>query len=200
MKNIKYVVLVIISLIIFNIKVNAASYDMILEKDSGTISKGSNVDLYVTLKNISGISDGILTCEFSLENGTNVTINSLTGVNSWNVTEGEKIVIDTTPGVTSNTRAVKINATINGDSTLKLTSVNCTDGEEEYSASDYTLYLSVTEKESTQTNSSYVTSSTVSQEKTGVEEIFISLLILAAIAGIVIALLNKKNKLFKKSI
>lgn len=200
------ILILILSLFLFAKNTNAANYDMILETKSLEVTENSNVTIYITLNNISGISNGLNVCEATITNDSNITINSITGINGWTVTQGEKLIFDTTAGALIKTQIAQIEATVTGESKVNLTNITCTDGTNEYTASDETIFFEVPSQTITTTEanpitqkSEYTTSTTVESEKTGVLEISFILILITILITLVTIKLNKKN-IFKKSI
>ena len=98
----KVTLLIFLGIMFLVVKVDAASYNMTLNTATQEVVKDSVVDIYVNLNNISGITDGLNVCEFNLDYDSNkITINSISGENNWNVTQGEKIIVDSSYSVTT---------------------------------------------------------------------------------------------------
>lgn len=203
--NKKIGLLIISSIMFMGVKVDAANYNMTLNTSSQEVEKDSVVDIYVNLNSISGITDGLNVCEFNLDYDSNkITINSISGENNWNVTEGEKIIADTSNSVTISSNIVKINAKVLDTNIITIKNINCTDGTNEYPANNNTLSLTIKQQEVTnnqnnnnQTNSDYNSSTTVENSKTGVKEWTITFALIALISLIIKKIVSKKD-LFKK--
>ena len=204
-----YRFLAITMLLIISVNnVNAYNYEMTLNSDSTSYDKNSNVDIFINLKNIS-ILDGLNVCEAKLVyNGDKITVNSITGANGWNVTTGEKLIFDNSSNVTNDMNIGKISITLKEATSLTLSDINCTDGEDEYSTSDYSYELLVkesttttnvsdTQNENVSSSSSYKSSATVDNEQTGVKEYCLLFVIILFISYLIYRLI-KKNDIFKK--
>ena len=209
--NKKIGLLIVLSIMLIGIKVEAASYSMTLNTVNTEVAKDSVVDIYVNLNNISGINDGLNVCEFNLDYDSNkITINSIIGENNWNITQGEKIIADTSISVTANSNIVKINAKVSESNIITLKNINCSDGTNEYSASSNTLSFSLKQEQvnnniinnqnnnsNTGTNNGYNSSGTVESPQTGVKELIFTFLLIAILSFIIKKIVSKKD-LFKK--
>lgn len=207
--NKKIGLLIILGIMFIGVKVDAASYNITLNTTNTEVEKDSVVDIYVNLNNISGITDGLNVCEFNLDyDSSKVTLNSITGENNWNVTQGEKIIVDSSNSVTTNTNIIKINAKILDSNIIILKNINCSDGTNEYSASSNTLSFSLKQEQVNNdnnqdnnsnygTNIDYNSSGTVESPKTGVKELTITLALIALLSFIIKNLFQKKIYLKK---
>jgi len=210
--NKKIGLLIILSIMFIGVKVNASSYNMTLNTTTQEVEKDSVIDIYVNLNSISGITDGLNVCEFNLDYDSNkITINSITGENDWNVTQGEKIIADTSNSVTTNSNIVKINAKVLDSNIITIKNINCTDGTNEYTANTNTLSFSLKQEQvETNTNNNqnnnnanngnnndYNSNGTVESPKTGVKELTITFGLIALISLIIKKIVSKKD-LFKK--
>lgn len=207
--NLKFFCMLFVMFILAN-NVYAASYSVSLKTDNSEVNTGATVDVYVNLNNISGISDGLNACEFKLEYDTNkITVNSVSGENSWNITNGEKVVADTSNAVKSDTNIAKINVTVNGKTNLYINNIVCTDGEDEYSASKSNVSFTIksnansssepdsSNNNNNNTNSSNANSNTsnVNNPETGISIIYIICLLMFLILSLVISLFIRKKYL-----
>lgn len=209
--NKKIGLLVVLSIMFIGVRVNAASYNMTLNTTSQEVEKDSVVDIYINLNNISGITDGLNVCEFNLDyDSSKITINSISGENNWNVTQGEKIIVDTSNSVTTNSNIVKINAKVLDNNIITIKNINCTDGTNEYTASSNTLSFSIKQTQNdnsisnNQNNNSsnnnsndYNSSDNVENPKTGIKELTITFLLIAIVSLLIKKVVSKKD-LFKK--
>lgn len=206
--NKKICLLIILSIMFMEIKVDAANYNINLKTNSLEVEKNSLVDVYVNLNSISGITDGLNVCEFNLDyDTTKITINSISGENNWNVTQGEKIIVDTSNSVTTNTNIVKINAKVLDNNTITIKNINCTDGTNEYTTNSNTLCFSIKTDNSISNNdinnnlnnnsNDYNSSDNVENPKTGFKELTITFLLIALLSFIIKKVISKKD-LFKK--
>lgn len=186
--NKKIGLLIVLSIMFIGVKVDAASYSMTLNTSSQEVEKDSDVDIYVNLNSISGIMDGLNVCEFNLDYDSNkVTINSITGENNWNVTQGEKIIVDSSNSVTTNNNIVKINAKVLDSNIITLKNINCSDGTNEYTTNSNTLSFTIKQEQS----------GTVESPQTGVKELTITFALIALLCLIIKKVVSKKD-LFKK--
>lgn len=201
--------LIILSIMLIGIKVDAASYSMTLNTASQEVEKDSVVDIYVTLDNINGITDGINACWFNLNyDSSKITINSITGENNWTVTKGTNIVVDGN-SVTTKNNIAKINAKILDNSAITIKDIECSDGNNDISASTNTLSFSTKQVQQDNvvnnnisnnnngSNDNYNSSATVEPSETGVKELTIAFLLLAILSLIIKKIVSKKD-LFKK--
>ena len=206
--NKKIGLLIILSVMFIGVKVNAASYNMTLNTATQEVVKDSVVDIYVNLNSISGITDGLNVCEFNLDYDSNkITINSISGENNWNVTQGEKIIVDTSNSVATNSNIVKINAKVLDNNIITIKNINCTDGTNEYTSNPSSLSLSVKQEQvnneisnsqdNNLNNDNYNSSGTVESPQTGVKELTI-VFILIGILSLIIKKVIAKKDLFKK--
>lgn len=210
--NKKIGLLIILSIMFIGVKVNAASYNMTLNTATQEVVKDSVVDIYVNLNSISGITDGLNVCEFNLDYDSNkITINSISGENDWNVTQGEKIIADTSNSVTTTSNIVKINAKVLDTNIITIKNINCTDGTSEFTANSNTLSFSIKQEQAenntnnnqnnnsinNESNNDYNSSGTVESPKTGVKEWTITFALIALISLIIKKIVSKKD-LFKK--
>ena len=202
------------------IQVNAANYEFILNGDTN-LTRNSNSIIYVGLKNIN-ISNGLNVCECKLEyDANNLVINSIVGENGWTVTNGEKIIFDNSNNVKSDSNIGRINITLKNDTILKVTNINCTDGENEYPVEDYILNFNLekattstttttkkitsTSKEVTTTikssdnssSSNYKSSTTTEQKSTGVKEYCLIFIVISLLTYMIFRIVKKKD-IFKK--
>jgi len=209
--NKKIGLLIILSIMFIGVKVNASSYNMTLNTTSTEVVKDSVIDIYVNLNNITGITDGLNVCEFNLEYDSNkMTINSINGENDWNVTQGEKIIVDSSNSVTTNSNIVKINAKVLDSNIITIKNINCTDGTNEYTANSNTLSFTVKQEQvdnditnnqnnntNSESNNDYNSSNNVENPKTGLPEV-IGLLSAILVVTLMIYKVIKKKDLLKK--
>lgn len=201
----KVVLIFILSILFIGVKVNAASYSMTLNTDSTEIQKDTNVDIYIKLNNINGITEGLNVCELKLAyDNTKVTINSIKGENDWNVTEGEKIILDSSTSVKTESNIAKINAKILDSTTITINNISCTDGINEYQTTSNTLNITMKQTdniiEDTNVevdNKEYQSSNTVENEKLGITELSITFILIAIISLFLKRIISKKD-LFRK--
>lgn len=187
------------------LNVKASSYTMTFNTSTKTLQKNSNVDIYVLLSNINGISNGLNVCEFELGyDEEKVTINSIIGENNWNVTQGEKIIVDSSNPITTNSNVVKINVKVMDSNTLTIKNINCTDGDAEYSTVSSTVSFIVEQNTNnmdsnvnSDNNNVYNSSDTVNGPETGVVEFSIVFFITVILLLFIRRLILRMN-LFKK--
>ena len=102
--------------------VDAATYNMILETQSLSVDENSNVDIFITLDNINGTTNGLNGCLADLKTDSNIVINSIENMNGWEVTQGNRLLLDGS-NVFNRTQIAKINATVKGETILSLTNI-----------------------------------------------------------------------------
>ena len=146
----KILKLLFISLLFMTIKVNAASYNLVLEGIT-SVDKNSSIDAYIAIKNIDGFQDGILGCTASLNSSSNIKINSVSGLNGWTVLYGTGISADIYPGVTSYSRLAVVNLTVLGEGTLTLSNSYCSDGNIELGSGNSSLNYTIKQTTTTTT-------------------------------------------------
>jgi len=209
--NKKIGLIISLSILFSGVNVDAASYNMTLNTATQEVLKDSAVDIYINLNNINGITEGLNVCEFNLDyDSTKISINSISGENNWNVTQGEKIIVDSSNSVTTNSNIVKINANVLDNNVITLKNINCSDGTNEYTASTNTLSFSIKQEQvnndiannqddnsNNGTNNDYNSSGTVESPKTGVKELTITFALIALLSFIIKKIVSKKD-LFKK--
>ena len=208
-------IFLILTILIIGIKnVNASSYTLDLETTNLNVEKNSKIDISIVLKDINDIANGLNVCEASITNTNGIKVDSITGLNSWNITLGDKLLLDSNVGITSNTTIATINATINDTGTITLSNIKCSDGENEYTTANKTLSITVIEEEpiidntinnnikndnNIETNVEVESSTTIENPQTGVMSITLIMLMLIIFSFILIKF-NKRYNLFKRKI
>lgn len=209
-------IFLILTILIIGIKnVNASSYTLDLETTNLNVEKNSKINISIVLKDINDIANGLNVCEASITNTNGIKVDSITGLNSWAITLGDKLLLDSSVGITSNTTIATINATINDTGTITLSNIKCSDGENEYTTANKTLSITVIEEEPSinstiddnsnendkniETNVEVESSTTIKNPQTGVMSITLIMLMLIIFSFILIKF-NKRYNLFKRKI
>ena len=129
MKKISYVLTLLICCL--NIShVYALTYDLKTSVNNNSVKKGSVNEIKVTLNNIQGTNIGISICSLNILLDNNLVLDSnVRTLNSWTMTQGDFYLFDTASVVTSSSDLFVIPVKVNGNGSVRLTDIQCSDGE-----------------------------------------------------------------------
>jgi len=153
MKNIFKIIICLLFLSCIN--VNAASFSMNLSGNTN-VKVGEEVNVSISLNNISDIPNGLNACQASLTS-SGLSINSISG-NGWNVTSGNILIMDSSNSITSSGTIATIKAIVNSAGSITISNIMCSDGENEYNAGSKTINFTI--KEEVQNNNPNTQSTT----------------------------------------
>lgn len=158
MKNIFKVIICLLFLSCVN--VNATSFSMNLSGNT-SVKVGEEVNISISLNNISGIPNGLNACQATLTS-SGLSINSIVG-NGWNVTNGSVLIMDSSNSITNSGTIATIKATVNSAGSITISNIMCSDGENEYNASNRTINFTI-KKEGQTTTKRVETSKTTTKQ------------------------------------
>ena len=156
MKNIFKIIICL--LFLYCINVNAASFSMNLSGNTN-VKVGEEVNVSISLNNISDIPNGLNACQASLTS-SGLSINSISG-NGWNVTSGNILIMDSSNSITSSGTIATIKAIVNNAGSITISNIMCSDGENEYNAVSKTINFTI--KEEVQNNNNNTNNQTTTK-------------------------------------
>ena len=140
----KVLKIIICLLFLSSLKVNASSFSMNLSSSNTSVKVGEEVNVSISLNNISDIPNGLNACQATLTS-SGLSINSVIG-NGWNVTSGNILIMDSSNSVTSSGTIATIKATVNSGGSITISNIMCSDGENEYNAGSKTINFTIKEE------------------------------------------------------
>ncbi|MBQ2872827.1 MAG: hypothetical protein IJE89_02385 [Bacilli bacterium] len=145
MKNKFKFLLVLLVSIVFTPKVYASfTYDIEMDVDSTSVKKGSVTEIKVSLDNIQGDNDGIVTCSMNIFFDSNILLDSkIRTLNSWTMTTGNFYMFDTGDFVFDRTEMFIIPVKVNGNGSVKLFDIVCSDAVVEEITSDKSIEFTI---------------------------------------------------------
>lgn len=167
MKNILKIIICILFLSSMN--VNASSYSMNLSGNTN-VKVGEEVNVSVSLNNISDIPNGLNACQATLTS-SGLSINSVSG-NGWSAQHlGETLMLYDMSGssVTSNSTIATIKVKVNSAGSITISNIECSDGENDYNAGSKTINFTIKEEGQNNNNNNtnnQTTTKRVETEKT----------------------------------
>lgn len=161
MKNIFKIIICLLFLSCIN--VNAASFSMNLSGNT-KVKVGEEVNVSVSLNNISDIPNGLNVCQATLTS-SGLSINSIVG-NGWNVTSGNILIMDSSNSITSSGTIATIKAIVNSAGSITISNIMCSDGENEYNAGSKTINFTIKEELQNNNTNTQTTTKRVEVPKT----------------------------------
>ena len=167
-----YYLCVLILLFLFIPKVYALTYDIDVLVDNTSVSVGTVKEIKVSLKNINATENGIDVCSMNISFEKNILLNSsIKTLNDWDLTTGDMYLFDSDP-VFDDVDMFLIPVKINGNGSVKLSNIFCSDGADEVSFVDKEIKFTVVATESnsnsnnngSNNNSSSGTGNTMTEE------------------------------------
>ena len=129
MKKISYVLTLLICCLNI-LHVYALTYDLKTSVNNNSVKNGSVNEIKVTLNNIQGTNIGISICSLNILLDNNLVLDSnVRTLNSWTMTKGDFYLFDTASVVTSSSDLFVIPVKVNGNGSVRLTDIQCSDGE-----------------------------------------------------------------------
>ena len=140
-------VFILVLFISFGPKVSALSYDINTLGDI-SVDKGSKIEINVSIDNIKDTTDGISVCSMKILFDKNILLeSSIRTLGSWTMTRGDMYLFDTGTPVLSNSNMFTIPVVVNGEGTIQLSDILCSDGVEEVDVSNKKINFHIKEKE-----------------------------------------------------
>ena len=118
-------------------RVYAFSYDININVDTSSVKVGTKKELKVSINNIQDTTDGVVTCSMNILFDKNIALDSsIKTLNSWSMMTGDMYLFDTGSPVFDSSEMFTIPVKVNGDGTIKLNNILCSDGIEEIEISN----------------------------------------------------------------
>lgn len=125
-------------------RVYAFSYDININGDTSSVKVGTKKELKVSINNIQDTTDGVVTCSMNILFDKNIALDSsIKTLNSWSMMTGDMYLFDTGSPVFDSSEMFTIPVKVNGDGTIKLNNIVCSDGVEEIEISNKQFSLTV---------------------------------------------------------
>lgn len=142
-KKFKYLFFGIL-LILFIPKVYAFTYDINMTTKNTSVKKGSVSEIKVSLDNIKGDNKGIVVCEMKISFNGDIALDSkVRTLNSWTMTAGKKYLFETGDFVFDNSDMFVIPVKVNGNGSVKIFDIACSDAVVEAKADDNEMEFTV---------------------------------------------------------
>ena len=126
MKKIKYIFIIII-FTLFIPRVYALSFDINTDVEV-SVKEGTKKDLVVSIDNIIDTTEGIYVCTMNILFDKNIELYSpIRTLGSWTMTTGSIYLFDTGSPVFNDTDMFVIPVKVNGEGTIRLNNIVCTD-------------------------------------------------------------------------
>lgn len=110
-------------------RVYAFTYEVQTSVSNLEMSSGTETEIRVSLKNIKGTSDGIASCSLNIEFDNSILLNSkVRTLGGWTLTTGKVYLFDTGNFALNDTEVFIIPVKVNGSGAVKLTNIECSDG------------------------------------------------------------------------
>ena len=133
------------------------TYDINVEVETTSLKKGSLAELKVVLNNIKGDNKGIVTCSMNISFDNNILLDSkIRSLNSWTVTTGNFYIFDTRDIVFDNSEMFIVPVKVNGNGSVKLFNIMCSDGVTEESTSDKEIKFSIVSEDDNNTDNNLI--------------------------------------------
>lgn len=143
MKKIKYLYFILL-FTLFIPKVYAFTYELQTSVDNTLVSAGTVKEIKVSLNNIQGTDDGIMSCSLNIQFDSNILLDSqVRTLESWTMTTGKMYLFDTGNAVMNNSSMFIIPVKVNGVGAVKLVDIVCSDGNTNASVNDKTINFTI---------------------------------------------------------
>lgn len=117
---------------LFNLFVSpvyAFTYDIGTNFSNDDLVKGAEIELKVNIKDIKGTNEGIFGCTLDIEFSNNVVLNSkIRSLDNWTMTTGNLYLFDRGMPVLNDTDLFVIPVKVNGNGIVKISNIECNDG------------------------------------------------------------------------
>lgn len=134
---------------VFIPKVYAFTYDLETTAGVSMVAKGTVKQIKVSLKEVQGVVDGFGACTVKISFDEGLSLNgNVKASNGWTVLPGNIYSFDTSESFVSNAEMFVIPVKINNAGSVKLTNIECSDGETKEAISDKIISFTVSEKNS----------------------------------------------------
>lgn len=111
-------------------KVYAFTYELETVVPSVEVGEGSETEIKVSLKNISGTDLGIASCSLRMEFDETVVLNpKVRSLGNWTLTKGELYLFDTGDVAIDKSEMFIIPLKVNGNGSVRISDIECSDGE-----------------------------------------------------------------------
>lgn len=143
MKKFNYIYTLIL-FAVFIPKVYAFTYEVSVDTGATSVPVGTVKDVKVSLKNVKDTTDGIAACSMNILFDENISL--VTGVkasNGWTITFGNVYMFDTGNFVLSESEMFTFSVKVNGNGNVKLTNIECSDGNTKVSLGDKSINFNV---------------------------------------------------------
>lgn len=125
-------------------RVYAFTYELGVENESYSVKEGSINVIRVSLKNVQGTDYGISTCSLNITFDDGILLNSkISTLNSWTMMTGKIYLFDTANGILNDSDMFTIPVKVNNQGMVKITNIQCSDGEEKVSVSDKNVVFTI---------------------------------------------------------
>lgn len=143
MKKVNYL-FIILGFCLFIPKVYAFTYDFNTSVNNTSVKSGTATEIKVSLNNVQGTSMGIAICSVDISLDDSIVLNSdIRTLNSWTMTRGDFYLFDTGNSVFNSSDMFVIPVKVNGNGSVKLRSIECSDGETIESIGDKSINFTV---------------------------------------------------------
>ena len=120
---------VLLLFILFIPKVYAFTYEVETSVSNLKFTLGTETEIRVSLKNITGTNVGISMCSLNIEFDDNILLSSMVRtLGSWTLTTGKTYLFNTSNFALNDTELFVIPVKVNGAGSVKLTNIECFDG------------------------------------------------------------------------
>ena len=143
MKKLNYL-FVLLMFSIFIPRVYAFTYDVETVVSSLDVEIGTETEIKVGIRDIQGTSSGIKSCSLNVEFESGILLNSqVKTFDNWELTTGKVYSFSANNNVLNNSDLLIIPVKVNGDGRVKLTNINCSDGDSSSKIDDVSVSFTV---------------------------------------------------------
>lgn len=133
-------------------EVYAFTYDLDTSVNTTSVIEGTVKEIKVNLKNVQGVSGGFGACSMKIELDSNILLNGdIRSGNGWTLMPGDIYAIETSSSFVSNSEMLVIPVKISDAGSVRLTNIECSDGETMETIADKTISFTIKEDANTAT-------------------------------------------------
>lgn len=152
MKLYKYLFSLLV-LTLFIPRVYAFTYEIDASGYNTSVSVGQKQEITVSIKNIQGDTSGVGACSMNISFDSNISLDSrIRTLNTWSMTTGNFYMFDNGNMILEDSSIFVIPVKVNGEGSVKLTNIKCSDGVTNVNTSDKNIAFTI--KTTTNNNNS----------------------------------------------
>lgn len=135
-------------LVLFVPKVSALTFEVKTGVDDTSVESGTVSEIRVSLENIQETDDGIASCSLDIQFDSNILLDSkVRSLGSWTMTTGNFYLFDSGEFFKDRSDLFIIPVKINGEGSVKLIDIMCSDGNTETEINDKVINFTINDTE-----------------------------------------------------